>query len=448
MKEVKKCSISGIAFTMEADAFQVLSRYLESLNDTYRNTDGGKEIVEDIEARIAELILSHQDNSKVVELSLVEEIIAQMGSAEAIREQEGREAPRGEGRIPRRLYRDMDQARLGGVCSGVAKYFGTSPTWIRLLMFLPLILLLLLGWIPFFWWLVPLMSNLLGVFFICYLIMWFAVPAARTARQKLEQNGQRITVQSIEEASAANHDVDADAKPVVAKAVYALGQVVLIVLKLLAGLLVFGLILGACALIIGLFAVGMAGPEVVSVDAGIWTVSLGIMTALVPVLLLIYVLMCLIASRKPSRKAGTLADMLVGADVFIGVSAPNTVTTEMVKTMNKDAIIFACANPTPEIFPDAAKAGGARVISTGRSDYPNQINNVLAFPGIFRGVFDVRASDINEAMKVAAAEALAGLVGDDLSEDYIIPAAFDPRVGPAVAKAVAEAARRSGVARI
>ena len=149
-----------------------------------------------------------------------------------------------------------------------------------------------------------------------------------------------------------------------------------------------------------------------------------------------------------SRKAGTLADMLVGTDVFIGVSAPNTVTTEMVKTMNRDAIIFACANPTPEIFPDAAKAGGARVISTGRSDYPNQINNVLAFPGIFRGAFDVRASDINEAMKVAAAEALAGLVGDELSEDYIIPAAFDPRVGPAVAKAVAEAARRSGVARL
>lgn len=148
------------------------------------------------------------------------------------------------------------------------------------------------------------------------------------------------------------------------------------------------------------------------------------------------------------HKAGSLADMLVGADVFIGVSAPNTVTTEMVKTMNKDAIIFACANPTPEIFPDAAKAGGAKVISTGRSDYPNQINNVLAFPGIFRGAFDVRANDINEEMKVAAAEALAALVGDQLSEDYIIPAAFDPRVGSAVAKAVAEAARKSGVARI
>ena len=149
------------------------------------------------------------------------------------------------------------------------------------------------------------------------------------------------------------------------------------------------------------------------------------------------------------KKSGSLADMLVGADVFIGVSAPGMVTKEMVQTMNRDAIIFACANPTPEIFPDEAKAGGAKVVSTGRSDYPNQINNVLAFPGIFRGAFDVRASDINEEMKVAAANALASLISDEeLNEDYIIPAAFDPRVGPAVAKAVAEAARKSGVARI
>ena len=149
------------------------------------------------------------------------------------------------------------------------------------------------------------------------------------------------------------------------------------------------------------------------------------------------------------KKAGSLADVIVGADVFIGVSAPGTLTTEMVKTMNKDAIIFACANPTPEIFPEDAKAGGARVISTGRSDFPNQVNNVLAFPGIFRGTFDVRASDINEEMKMAAAMALANLISDEeLSEDYIIPAAFDERVGPAVAKAVAEAARATGVARI
>ena len=149
------------------------------------------------------------------------------------------------------------------------------------------------------------------------------------------------------------------------------------------------------------------------------------------------------------KVAGKLADVIVGADVFIGVSAPGTLTTEMVKTMNKDAIVFACANPTPEIFPEDAKAGGARVISTGRSDYPNQVNNVLAFPGIFRGTFDVRASDINEEMKMAAAMAIAGLISDEeLNEDYIIPAAFDPRVGPAVAKAVAEAAKASGVARI
>ena len=152
---------------------------------------------------------------------------------------------------------------------------------------------------------------------------------------------------------------------------------------------------------------------------------------------------------NPQKETGKLCDVIKGADVFIGVSAPGTLTTEMVKTMNKDAIVFACANPTPEIFPDDAKAGGARVVSPGRSDYPNQINNVLAFPGIFRGTFDVRASDINEEMKMAAAMALANLISDEeLNEEYIIPAAFDERVGPAVAKAVAEAARRTGVARI
>lgn len=146
---------------------------------------------------------------------------------------------------------------------------------------------------------------------------------------------------------------------------------------------------------------------------------------------------------------GTLAEVIRGADVFIGVSAPGTLTREMVETMAKDAVIFACANPTPEIFPEEAKAGGAAVVSTGRSDYPNQVNNVLAFPGIFRGALDVRASDINDEMKVAAAHALASLVSDEeLNEDYILPAAFDPRVKDAVAKAVAEAAVKSGVARI
>lgn len=152
---------------------------------------------------------------------------------------------------------------------------------------------------------------------------------------------------------------------------------------------------------------------------------------------------------NPSQAPGTLAEKLVGADVFIGTSAPGIVTKEMVASMNKDAIVFACANPTPEIFPELAKEAGAAVVATGRSDYPNQINNVLAFPGIFRGTFDVRASSINEQMKLAAAYALAGLISDDeLSADYIIPKAFDKRVGEAVASAVASAAKASGVARI
>ena len=149
------------------------------------------------------------------------------------------------------------------------------------------------------------------------------------------------------------------------------------------------------------------------------------------------------------KRTGALKDVIVGADVFIGVSAPGALTREMVQTMARDAIIFACANPTPEIFPDEAKAGGARVVATGRSDFPNQVNNVLAFPGIFRGALDARASDINDQMKIAAAHALAELVSpEELNEDYVLPAAFDPRVGPAVAKAVMQAAKDSGVARI
>ena len=154
------------------------------------------------------------------------------------------------------------------------------------------------------------------------------------------------------------------------------------------------------------------------------------------------------ALTNREKRAGTLGEMLAGADVFIGVSAPGTVTADMVRSMAPGAILFPMANPTPEILPDLARAAGAAVVGTGRSDFPNQINNVLAFPGIFRGAFDVRARDINDAMKLAAAQALADLVGDDLSAEYILPAAFDERVCPAVAAAVAQAARETGVARI
>lgn len=150
-----------------------------------------------------------------------------------------------------------------------------------------------------------------------------------------------------------------------------------------------------------------------------------------------------------NKESGSLSDIIKEADVFIGVSAPGTLTKEMVQTMNKDAIIFACANPIPEIFPEEAKEGGAAVVSTGRSDYPNQVNNVLAFPGIFRGTLDVRASEVNDEMKIAAAYAIANLVSDEeLNADYILPYAFNPKLKDAVSSAVANAARRSGVARI
>ena len=154
------------------------------------------------------------------------------------------------------------------------------------------------------------------------------------------------------------------------------------------------------------------------------------------------------AVTNRERRSGSMAEVIAGADVFIGVSAPGTLTQDMVRSMAADPIVFACANPTPEIFPDEAKAAGAAVVSTGRSDYPNQVNNVLCFPGIFRGALDVRASDINDAMKIAAAKAIAGLVSDDeLNADYILPRAFDPHVRDAVAAATAQAARESGVAR-
>ena len=152
---------------------------------------------------------------------------------------------------------------------------------------------------------------------------------------------------------------------------------------------------------------------------------------------------------NPQRQSGALADVIKGADVFMGFSAPGVLTGDMVRTMAQDPVIFACANPTPEIFPEEALAAGARVVGTGRSDYPNQINNVLVFPGIFRGALDVRARDINDAMKVAAAKAIASLIPESgLREDNIIPSAFDPRVAKAVAAAVAQAARDTGVARV
>ncbi len=306
MKEVKKCSISSVAFTMDADAHQALADYLDSLKKTYKESPDGAEIIADIEARIAELILSAQDSDRVVEKPLILNIIRQMGSAEDISEQDPEGVRPEEPRIPRRLYRDTENAKLGGVCAGIGKYFDIDPVWVRLGMFLPL-LVSFFHWIPFLDWTGPMMGNLFGIFLVCYVIMWFAVPAARTARQKLEMTGEKITAQSIRETTeAASNDVDAKAKPVVADVVTVFGQVVLIMLKIFAGFMVFGLILTACALVIGLFVIGVGGPEYLHLDGlnqfSIWIPILGIFIALIPVMLLIYVMMCLIASRKPGSK--------------------------------------------------------------------------------------------------------------------------------------------------
>ena len=245
----------------------------------------------------------------MVEKPLILDIIAQMGSAEDISDESSdRDLQYETPRIPRRLYRDTANAKLGGVCAGIGKYFDIDPVWVRLILFLPM-LLSCLGGIPFLYWFGPLFGNLFGIFLICYFIMWFAVPAARTARQKLEMNGERITAQSISEvtAASANNDPDAKAKPIVAEAVSMFGKIVLILLKIFAGILVFGLIMGACALVIGLFALLIGGPELLQLgklaDFSLWVPILGIFIVLIPVTLMIYVLMCLIASRKPSAKS-------------------------------------------------------------------------------------------------------------------------------------------------
>lgn len=316
MKEVKKCSISGVAFTMDTDAYQELEAYLESLKKTYKETPDGAEIVADIEARIAELILSAQDSTRVVEKPLILNIIRQMGTAEDISEEEPGRSPE-EPRIPRRLYRDTENARLGGVCAGLGRYFDVDATWVRLTLFAPLLLLILVEVLPFSGTLSTFFSNLFGVFVLGYFIMWFAVPAARSARQKLEMEGESITVRSIREKTVRDCETNSDVKSIVARVIYALGQLALIVIKIFIGFFIFGLTFAACILLIVLFALifGDPGGSGTLSIAG-WTMTttamgvMGLLTVLIPLLLLIYILFCLIASRKPSGRATLIVFLL------------------------------------------------------------------------------------------------------------------------------------------
>lgn len=310
MNNIKKCSISGVAFTLDEEAYKTLEAYLDSLRASYGETADGKEIVADIEARIAELILTTQEGDRVVQKPLIDNIIAQMGSARDISEESSEEGSAGESspkepRIPRRLYRDTANAKLGGVCAGIGKYFDIDPVWVRLTMFLPLIFTCM-GGITFLGWMSQIFGNLFGIFIICYLIMWFVVPVARTARQKLEMKGERITAESIRETTeAAGNDPDRRARPIVAETVSVFGKVVLILLKLIAGVIVFSLIVLAIVLVVGLLSVIISGPGSIcpsQFDDDIWVSIFGITSLLIPVILLIYVLMCLIASRKPGGK--------------------------------------------------------------------------------------------------------------------------------------------------
>ncbi len=326
MNDVKRCSISGIAFTLEVEAWEELSRYLNELHEQYRNNPDGEEIIADIEARIAELILSTQNNERTVALPLVKNIIAQLGSAAEIGSEGNREEceePRTQSaspRIPRRFYRDAEQGKLGGVCAGLANYFDIDPVWVRLLVFAPILIELLLPdhWFPY--WLNSVAENIFGVIIVCYLIMWFVVPSARSARQRLEMRGERITADSIGQATAQSHtDIDGRSRAVVSNTVSTFGQVLLILLKILAGVMLFGLVIGACSLIIGAFALFLL-PEVSEAlgEIGSWIPLLGILAVLIPCLLIIYVLMCLIASRRPSGKT-VLATFIGWILIIIGL---------------------------------------------------------------------------------------------------------------------------------
>ena len=348
MNEVKKCSISGIAFTMSTDAYSTLRQYLDSLKERYGKEADGEEIIADIEARIAELILSTHDNTRVVESPLINNIIAQLGSAEAISEEsdiEGEKSTTGEPRIPRRLYRDMENAKLGGVCAGVGCYFGVDPVWIRLAIFAPLLLMPFSGISAVWFSLSAICGNLFGMFILTYLVLWFAIPAARSPRQKLEMTGEKITEQSIRKAAAASSSSDADtkARPVVASTVTAMGGCLLALFKIFAALVIFGLSMLVVALLVGIVAIVATGGSMV--DLGVLSETLaisgtemalcilGILTILVPASLLLYVLICLFISRKPSRKT-SITLFIIWILIFLALCFTAIKTSHDIYTSN------------------------------------------------------------------------------------------------------------------
>lgn len=303
MNPIKKCSIAGVSFTMENDAYEKLNAYIKSLQDNYRNDPDGEEIVADIEARIAELILSAQKADAIICKPLIDNIIKQLGSTEEINndspEYEPKREPEttdsnGNPRLPRRLYRDMESGKLGGVCAGIANYFEKDVTLIRLLMFVPLILSVISGPLAIFLWFEPMMWNVFIVELICYVVMWFTVPVASSARQKLEMRGEKITAQSIKENTSTT--ADARERSIIAKIVGAIGTILLIFLKFLALLILIGLVV-CCSLLgmVALSAVPMFGFEFYT---GLALISF-FFVAILPIVVLIYLAIMFLLSHRP-----------------------------------------------------------------------------------------------------------------------------------------------------
>lgn len=305
MNEIKKCSIAGVSFTLEYDAYDALNAYIESLNDTYKDDPAGEEIIADIEARIAELILSAQPAGAIIARPLIENIIKQLGSASEIDEdhehaeyQASTTDHNGNPRIPRRLYRDMQNRKLGGVCAGLANYFDVDPTWIRLGMFAPL-LLTVFGSLGFHWltWFIPFTSNLFGVFILGYIIMWFAVPPASSARQKLEMKGERITARSIRENTPATTAPDEPERTLLANVVSVFGKILLIILKIFVVLLLIGMVLGTTVLgFVMLCSIPLFAFDFVTGLAFLCF----ILVIIIPLIVLIYLSIMLLVAHKPS----------------------------------------------------------------------------------------------------------------------------------------------------
>jgi len=328
MNEIKKCSISGVGFTFEKAAYDRLNNYLASLKEAYKNSPDSEEILADIEARIAELILSAQSDAQcVVTLPIIENIIEQLGSPEAISGEEEKAGNSSESRIPRRLYRDLENAKLGGVCAGLAKHFGVDAVWIRLAIFSPFILFFL-GRIPGMWWSYQLGGNLFGIFFLTYLILWFAIPEAKSARQKLEAEGKPISASTIANRQGATQEEQA--KSSVASVVTTFGRFMVIVMKVLLGLLLFPVAFVVFFLLLSLIVITAGVGELFIVDignfagvidaaneVGVPLMAFALLLILVPAIYIGYLFVTLLINKKP-RWWVLLATILAWLLVLIG----------------------------------------------------------------------------------------------------------------------------------